>query len=228
MALNTYLRFMTKHRMKKILIIDDKPLEGEDREVIGFMIDRWLSDRVGEFSDLVDVSKKASDYFDWDKAGEYCKPLFETEEYDFIFIHHSQNGDGIFPSNIIDLIKEFLGERLVLFSGAITECFLNKENDGFVFRSIQRHKLWDKIREFVKKSSILQEWNIEILFYDYERFLIGKLMEIIDNDSSRVSINSSKELRHFLKLKYIEPGMDSYDRIMNCPIYNLIDELRNL
>ena len=214
--------------MRKILLIDDKPIEVKDKETVGFMADKWSSDKIAEFSDLVDVSKNANDYFTWDPAGNYCNPLFAKTEYDFIFIHHSQKGDSMIPSNVIDLIKQEFGDKLVLFSGNIKEYFLNTENFGFTYRSIQRQKLWDGFREFLKKSDTLKEWVIEILYFDYERHLIARIIELLDKETSRNLINNSKEMNHYLKLKYVEPGSSKYQKVFDCTDDDLVDELRKL
>jgi len=219
---------MTNCRMKKVLLIDDKVIESANKDVFVYMVDKWSSERIAEYSDLVDISRSANDYFKWDQAGNDCNPLFNKTEYDFIFIHHSQKGDSIIPSNVIDLIKRDFGDKLVLFSGNIRENFLNTENFGFTYRSIQRQKLWDRFREFLKKSDILNEWVIEILYFDYEKHLVGKIMNLLDHDSSRDFINKSNEMKHYLKLKYVEPGSSKYQRIIDCTDEELVDELRKL
>ncbi|NTS41958.1 hypothetical protein HRG84_13660 [Flavisolibacter sp. BT320] len=214
--------------MQKLLIIDDKnyvdPVSGDASP----MTVKWLKDRVGEYSHLVEVAKSADKYFEWDIAGNACELLFEASKYSYVFIHHSQQGDSYFPSNIIDLIKIKLQDRLILFSGNIKESFLNTEYPPYIYRSITRPKLWDRFSEFLKKSVLVNEWLLEVLFFDYEKRLVGRIVEMQDNDYTHHQITNSKEFIQFLKLKCVGNDTATFKRITNANGPDLIDELRKL
>lgn len=60
--------------MKKILIIDDH-------------IERWKT-KVNAYTELIDLTSKPKDYFEYDEAGNDCKPKFEPDTYEYVFIHH--------------------------------------------------------------------------------------------------------------------------------------------
>lgn len=211
--------------MKRLLFIDDKEVVTNGYSA-NWRIEDWKS-RVPDQPNYIDFSRTASDYFKWDGAGNECEPLIKLEEYAYVFIHHSQKDDNIIPSSIIDLIKGMLGERLILFSGNIQEYYLNSDNEKLIYRSITRDKLSTRFSEFIKKSVRLGEWIPEILFYDYEKYLIVKIAQMIyEEKGSEIWI--SKEMSHFLNLKYIDFDSTIYSTLMNCPEEDLIDALRNL
>lgn len=210
--------------MRKILIIDDKEVNSEN---IAVTADEIRNSLRSEISPLIVTSRKAELYFQWDDAGNRCEPLFETNDYDFVFIHHSQQSDSIFPSNIMDLIKDILGEKLVLFSGSTVENFCDN-SEKYVNRSISRKKILDKLPEFLKKSVLLGEWKAELLFYVYEENLIRKIIMMQEQELDDDLIFISSEMEHFLKLKFINVGSSKYSDLLTKKDHNLIEELRKL
>ena len=130
--------FLFTISMKKILIIDDN-------------IDRW-SAKISPFVNNVSLTQDPSEFFDYDKAGNFCNLKFEKNDYEYVFIHHSQSGDSLLPSSLIDLIKNHLGLNLILFSGNIEQSFENKERENFHFRSLRRTAMQDNIVFFIKES----------------------------------------------------------------------------
>lgn len=208
--------------MKKILIIDDKLLPNSDHTAA----DKWKV-LVEEFINYVDVNRFPEKYFEWDRAGNYCNLKFNDDDYSYVFIHHSQKGDSYFPSNIMDFIKQNLREKLVLFSGNIEEKIIYEENPDFTFRSIKRENLSAKLLEFIRKSVLLQSWEIELLYYDYDKRLIMNIMKMIDNNVSKAEIIKSKDLEQFLALKFVKPDTELYYKVIN-EQDDLINTLRNL
>lgn len=210
--------------MKKILILDDKIYRDNLKNIPYTTI--WKEKSEGNY-ELVRIENDAKVLFDYDAAGNSCKPIFNVNDYDYIFIHNSQMGDGLMPSNIIDLIKIDFGKKLILFSGAIKQAFLNEE-DSFVYRSIQRKTLEDNYPSFFKKSILLDEWKLEILYFDYEKLLIGKIIEMLDQEISQTEILKSLELQTLLKLKHVKLNSAKYESIIKSESIDLIEELRNL
>ena len=190
--------------------------------------EKWVKEIIGDCCDYLEVTRSANEYFKWDPAGNECVPLFDVDKYAFVFIHHSQKGDSLIPSTVIDLIKQILGEKLVLFSGNIDEHFINCENRDYIFRSIKRNKLRTKLKGFILHSIRLKEWVIEILFYDYENLLISKIMTMQDDQVSNDLIIGSLEFKRFLCIKNVIPDSSEYKKIMLLDEYKLIEELRNL
>lgn len=212
--------------MNKILIIDDKKEQGSmPQNIVGLASTICVDDP--HFKDIVICSKKASDYFSWEPAGNECIPLFDSKEYDFIFIHHSLQGDSIFPSNIVDLIKNVLGTKLILFSGSSSENFLNT-SETYTYRSISRPKLLSKLEEFIKKSFIINEWKAEILFFEYEERLIKEIIILQDNISDEENIHDTYQFITLLKLKHVTPGTSKYSLLHGFKDDKLIEELRKL
>ncbi|OMQ13677.1 hypothetical protein [[Flexibacter] sp. ATCC 35103] len=210
--------------MKKILILDDK-IYSDNSKTISYL-DIWKKKSIGSI-DFVRVENDAKVLFDYDIAGNSCKAIFDVDDYEYIFIHNSQKGDGLIPSNIIDLIKIDFGSKLILFSGAIKEAFLNEEG-SFIYRSIQRKKMENNYSSFLKKSILLQEWKLEILYFDYEKFLIGKIIEMQDLEALNETILQSLEFNTLLKLKYVKIPSPMYEKILSCEGNDLIEQLRSL
>jgi hypothetical protein len=198
--------------MNKILVIDDQ------------------GDRLGcvEWPLLIDFSSRAGDYFDWDREGNYCNPKFPVSRYDYVFIHHSQTGVTAIPSTRLEYVKKHLGEKLVLFSGNIAVCFLNTDVPPYFFRSIKRENLAAKFAIFVQRSVLLNRWVIEMVFYNYEKFLIGKIIELQDKGTRKEEILRCGELRELLLLKEVSKGDADYTIVMKSEGFALIDILRKL
>lgn len=213
---------MTK--MKKVIILDDKVYI--DSSKTKSYADIW-KDKSAGYNHLVRIETDAKNLFEYDDAGNSCTPTFNIDEYEYIFIHNSQMGDGMMPSNIIDLIKIQFSTKLILFSGSIPEVFLN-ESDNFPYRSIQRQTLTNNFSSFVKKSNLLNEWKLEILYYDYETILINKIMTMQDADISEADIFKSDEFNTLLKLKHLNATNSKYADIISCVGSKLIEKLRNL
>lgn len=213
--------------MNKILIIDDKIEDNPYSGGIISMSNKWM-EKLADYATLIDIASVPDLYFDWDDAGNKCEALFDSNTYSFVFIHHSQQGDSLLPSNIIDLIKGIIGDKLVLFSGSITEFFLNIEIPSLPFRSITRDRLWKNIIEFVKKSLLLNEWTIEILYYNYDNQLVGEIMQMQDSDMDNADIIKSREFLQYIKLKHISVGSAKYKSLISAEDESLIDLLRSL
>lgn len=189
-------------------------------------VDIWRELSV-QFSTYVITESKAENLFQYDSAGNNCKPLFVIDDYDLVFIHNSQNGDGLIPSNIIDMIKSILNEKLVLFSGSISEQILNKQKGAF-YSCIKRDKLENRLSSFLKKSQLLGEWKLEILFYDYENILIGKIIEMIDNDVPFEIVINSDEIKDYLALKNLQHSNPKYKQLFTIDLADLPNYLRSL
>jgi hypothetical protein len=222
-VLSTYLPFMIKTIMKKILLIDDKILPNSNH----CEVDKWKKIVESQYQDYVDIGRTPEEYFDWDNAGNYCNPKFNIEDYAFVFIHHSQKGDSYFPSNTMEFIKQSLKEKLVLFSGNIEEKIINDEYPDFTYRSIRRQNLSDKLSSFIKKSILLHSWEIELLFFDYEKRLIGNIMKMIDANLPKEEVIKSNEVQQFLALKFVNINSKLYHEIIS-EEGDLINTLRNL
>lgn len=213
-------------KMKKILIIDDKSLASGSAQNLSILVDE-LKRAKAEFSQLIDITRIVSDFFEFDKAGNYCQPKFQSSEYDYIFIHHSQQDDKMLPSNAIDLIKQNLGSKVILFSGSIDENF-EDNNAARMYRSIKRETLWNRLSKFVKLSFLLQRWEIQILFYDYEKVLINKVMSFQDKGLNTEKIFSTNEMKDFLKVKRISADSAIFASLINLKGFDLIDKLRSI
>lgn len=210
--------------MKKILIIDDK----EGSENVCNIVADTISKNI-ELTSIVIFGKKAETYFKWDAAGNNCRPLFKVDDFEFVFIHHSQKGDSLYPSTIIDLIKFDLGEKLVLFSGSIDEHFLD-ETGKYINRSIKRNKLNNKVTPFINKSYLIKEWILEFLFYEFEfeEVLIRKVIIMLDNNLSHEHIFKSSEMKLLLKLLYVDEDSSIYNILYSYDGDALINELKKL
>lgn len=209
--------------MEKILLIDDKVLPNSN----SYEVEKWKKIVGDDYHEYIDIHRSAEEYFDWDNAGNYCTPKFNIEDYAFVFIHHSQKGDSYFPSNTIEFIKQSLKGKLVLYSGNIEEKLINDEYPDFTYRSIKRQNLSDKLLEFIKKSILLKTWEIELLFFDYEKRLMGRLMKMIDTDFSKEEILNSREFNQFLALKFVKKNSEVYHKIISDEV-DLINALKNL
>jgi len=200
--------------MKKILIIDDN-------------IDRW-SAKISPFVNNVSLTQDPSEFFDYDKAGNFCNLKFEKNDYEYVFIHHSQSGDSLLPSSLIDLIKNHLGLNLILFSGNIEQSFENKERENFYFRSLRRSAMQDNIVFFIKES--LKDgdcWDIEIFYYEYTSRQIGKIILLQDEGITNEDLFTSKPMDKFLRLKGIERNSTLFDDLYRTTGAELIHKLRN-
>ena len=210
--------------MKKILIIDDKKGSENVCDVV-----KYITSTNIELASKVIFDKKAETFFQWDEAGNNCTPLFKIDDFDYVFIHHSQKGDSLYPSTIIDLIKLSLRDKLVLFSGSIEEHFLDKSGE-YTNRSIKRNKIITKITPFINKSLLIKRWELEFLYYDYEyeETLLRTITLMFDNEDQKKKIFDSLEMKALLKLLHVEHSSLKYDELY---IYNgdeLIDKLKNL
>ena len=213
--------------MKKLLIIDDKILNDENHDNIA-VAERWKKEKIIGYSHLIEVYDKSNAHFFWDSNCQNCRLLFNKDDYQYVFLHHSQKNDSMVSSTAIDLVKRELGEKLILFSGSINENFLNRDVEGFTFRSISRDKLWRKFAEFIKKSVLLDTWTIEILYYAIDQYLIKRIILMQDTEVSTHIISRTSEFQQLLRLKYIPNGSEQYNRIISLDGHELINELRDL
>ena len=197
----------------KILIIDDNR-------------NRWKSIE-HDFPQYVTTDDNIEKYFAFDKAGNYCQPKFELTEFNFVFIHHSQQGDSILPSNLLDLIKESLGLQLILFSGSIPIRFENKDTAHQYFRSISRGELSRKIKEFITTSILLGRWEIESLFFDFTKRLKRNLVLMLE-EMEPGELFGTEEMREFLAITGIKEGTALYQTLIKLDQNSLIKKLEIL
>lgn len=200
--------------MKQILIIDDNKT-------------RWKS-ITDEFPEYFIVGQKIDDFFDFDVAGNFCNKKFSLDEFEFVFIHHSQQGDSLIPSNLLDLIKQDLRLNLLLYSGSIGEKFEDLDRKPFFFRSIPRDLLTNKLRKFIKDSTLIGRWEISLLFYNYPKLLIGKFMEMLDDEMTYDEIFSSEKMKEFLILTHVKTGSEAYKALLSTDRNLILEKLEGL
>mgnify|MGYP000161817356 CR=1 FL=1 len=183
--------------MNKILIIDDRT-------------ERW-AEYAKDFRAYVVVSQRIEDYISFDPDGNNVAVKFSESTYLLIFIHHSQRGDSIIPSNILDSVKALMGFRLILFSGTLDNIFHNQENPGFPFNSLRRETMAARFKLFVGKSILMGSWELEILYYDFLTILKGRLMEQLDSgDLSTASLLGLREMDMLLKYQRVDKTSQLY------------------
>lgn len=187
---------------------------------------RW-DNIISQFSELVTYGDRMSDFFDFDRAGNFCTPKFNETDYDFIFIHHSQNQDSIMSSAILDLLKIELGFKLVLFSGGIKFCFENKDVDGFFFRSIAREQMERSLKFFIQTAKNLGRWEIESLFFDYPMRLRKKVSLLVDKMTVS-EILATQEMQDLLTVSHISTESKKYLEFKDCDPASFLSKLETL
>lgn len=184
-------------RKNKILFIDDgKNNQGDLRiETLKYIkID---------YPAIVTLSSNIKEYFDFgDGSGESCRLLFDSNEYMYIFIHHSFNDPTLLPSNGLDLLKSHLEPHtLKPFSGSAS--------GDEVYSRADVYKLF---REFIEYYVRYRRW-VPYCFInsEYKKILAQDIFEDfkeIAEQGKNTAMQSSTyiELIHYLndQLGYCE------------------------
>lgn len=211
--------------MNKILLIDD----GDFLNRINF----W-KEKISGHEDIIDVKETYKGYFEIDPAGDdEIKPLFKADKYSYIFIHHSQQNDSLFPGNTIDRVKEMFQEKVVLFSGSIRTCELNIDNEKLKFRTIERELLEKNFLLFINYSIQLGKWEIGYVFSkDHSKIIKKRCIEVIisyiEQDTIRDIIFKSEEMEQLRKIFFLDVSSEKYLNLINISDYDLIEELNKL
>jgi len=107
------------------------------------------------FSDIAQFHTKLSDHFDFlDNSGNDIKVLFNEENIDFVFIHHSFDLPSSIPSNCFEVLRERLKGKLITFSG---DTFSSIEKGA-----LRRDDVYSHFKEFIEIYMLIKEWHLKV------------------------------------------------------------------
>ena len=108
-----------------------------------------------KYEGIIKFETSVLNYFDFlDNSGNEINILFDINEMDFVFIHHSFNLPSAIPSNCFAILKQKLNEKLIVFSGDMP----NSIKDG----RLRRDDVYKHFKEFLEIHSLIGEWVPEV------------------------------------------------------------------
>lgn len=178
-----------------------------------------------KYEGIIKFETSVLNYFDFlDNSGNEINVLFDINEMDFVFIHHSFNLPSAIPSNCFDILKQKLKEKLIVFSGDmpinIKEGKLRRDDVYCNFiKFLEIHDLigvW-YLKAFTERNVIrnLADYNLELYRNALEKDLNSSFFtKEFNNISSLIRVDIDILKNHLIEMdelsimEYLETKID--------------------